>query len=256
MLGFSPLAGHPLASAGQSFVHISLIASPGSYAVTGNSAWFQTKEAVASGSYVVTWGGVGAAAKGPAIAGSYALAGNPVAFRGGIAAQAGAYSLAGSALSFASRFLVEAGSYVLTGSQVTFAGGFRLDSGVYSLTWGSAATPFFMVADAGSYVVTWGEYELRRTGYDYEPGYAGIGHYLEEQVRLQKLAKIVRPTPRPVQTIVPPLPQAMPGLEPVNPPMAGLLNGIAAPQVQRQPNMAAIKSQARRRAAMALLLAA
>lgn len=239
-------------STGQSLA-FTLVADSGAYTVTGQAAQFLGREYAAGGAYVVTWDGADGVARLACQTGAYALTGNSVAFGGKFAAQSGSYSISGGEAATATRFKAVSGSYAFLGS-AAFLTTLRSSAGSYSIAWGGPVAPIRLAADPGQYVVTWGEFDLRRSGYDYEPGYAGIGHYLEEQVRLRRLAKIVRKTPRPVISTVPVLPHIakMPNVTQVD---AGLLNEVQVLQ-DNQPNTAAIRKQAQRRAALALLLAA
>lgn len=239
-------------STGQSLA-FTLIADSGSYTVTGQVAVFFGRGYAATGAYVFTWAGAYGVARLACQTGAYALTGNGVAFGGKFAAQSGSYSISGGEAATATRFKAVSGSYAFSGS-AAFLTTLSAAAGSYSIAWGGPVAPIRLAADPGQYVVTWGEFDLRRSGYDYEPGYAGIGHYLEEQVRLRRLAKIVRKTPRPVISAVPVLPHIA-SIPPVPRVDAGLLNGVQALQ-DNQPDMAAVRKQAQRRAALALLLAA
>jgi len=255
MLGFDAIGVLPLGSGPrQSSVTVPLVADPGSYVLTGQATVSRFAMATAAGAYNITGVAVTFGGSFKAQSGSYGLTGHAAALSSSLAAASGQYSVAGSDAALRTRQPAGSGVYALSGAPVAFGSRFAAEAGSYSITGTGTLVPVVMIADAGRYVLTLGKYTLIRSGYDYEPGYAGLGHYLEEQVRLRKLAKIVRKTPRPVISAVPALPQIAP--TPDIPQVdAGILNGVQALQ-NNQPDRAAIRKQAQRKAALALLLAA
>lgn len=255
MLGFDALGRLALGQlSDQSASTAVLEADAGSYVISGNATGGGSSLLAAPGSYLVVGNGGSFSSRLISDPGAYTIAGDAVGFAITAQLQAGAYSYTGSVAAGVSDLAADSGSYLLAGGSEQFRTDFVALSGSYAI--GPAPTAFQVSwpVTSGAYTVTLGEFELRRYGGDYEPGYAGIGHYLEEQVRLRKLAKIVRKTPRPVVSAVPALPQitSVPDVRRIE---AGILNGAHVLQ-DNQPNTAAIRKQAQRRAALALLLAA
>ena len=246
-----------------------LVASSGSFAITGSttalqtsqpsnaaattlagpSVTFQVSEAAAPAGYSLTGVAASFNISEATATGSYAVNGGAASFVEGEVAQAGAYALSAAA----PRPLVigltpVAGRYGVVGAIETFvqtpAG---LDArGRLAIGQMSNAAPIFGVAvsinmpSAGnSYAVTPGPLStLDRTGADFDLVYGGIGHYLEEIERQRQFAKITRKTPAPI-------------VQPPGPPLQSSAGAPVAPQPPAidpgaiaAPRMAQLKAQA------------
>jgi hypothetical protein len=108
------------------------------------------------------------------------------------------YSITGQAAGGKSTFAIAAGSYSVTGGATILGPTLAALSGSYTVTGGSSFLPGTMRGGGGAYLITLGDYQLRRTGGEYDQVYGGIGHYLEELERARQLAKITRKTPAPI----------------------------------------------------------
>lgn len=217
---------------------LSMVAGQGGYVVTGAAAHLLAK--AESGAYALTGAGVALDVRFVAAPGSYAITGRQTAFGPALVASPGAYAVAGSPA--AQRFATGSGHYAVTGAEA------HLDSRI--------------AAGSGAYVVTLGAFELRRTGYDRSPDQYGIGHVKLAMAEARRRAIVVKPTPRPVLSRLPALPQYVPPAH-VTPPVAGLVDdtGFAdrldAVQAERAARAEELKKQqARNRAIAVLLLAA
>lgn len=217
---------------------LSMVAGKGGYVVTGSAAHLLAK--ADSGAYALTGAGVALDVRFGAAPGSYAVTGRSVAFGTALAADPGSYAVTGG--SAAQRWATGSGAYVVTGADA------YLDSRI--------------AAGSGAYVVTLGAFELRRTGYDWQPDQYGIGHVKLAMAEARRRAVVVKPTPRPVLPRLPALPQYVPPAH-VAPPVTGLVEDagfadrLEAAQAERAARADALKKlQARNRAIAVLLLAA
>lgn len=163
-------------------------------------------------------------------------------------------------MAFGAALAADPGSYAVTGGSA--AQRWATGSGAYVVTGSAAHLDSRIAAGSGAYVVTLGAFELRRTGYDWSPDQYGIGHVKLAMAEARRRAVVVRPTPRPVQSRLPALPQYVPPV-PVVPPVPGLVGDtgfadrLEAAQVERTARAEALrKQQARNRTIAALLLAA
>jgi hypothetical protein len=222
MLGFDALGRLALGEIPPSSQTTTLVADPGSYAITGRAAGFKATELAATGSYLVT----------------------------------------GRSASFLVRWTAGSGQYSITASNVLMATALSALSGVYSVTGRDTLFGARFVAESGVYTLTLGDFELRRTGYDYDPVQYGIGHIKLAMEEARRLSRVVKLTPYPVVRQLPTLRAPQPAPMQVAP-VQGLIDNSeivdrlkAAEQAQAAQQEAATRMQARNRAITVLLLAA
>lgn len=240
--------------------NVTLIASAGSYSLTGNAIAFDSRLNAVAGAYNISGNAVGLNLKMIAAPGAYLLTGNAAAFNSAIRADSGAYAITGSNVGLNTRFVAAGGSYNITGGAISgFVVALLAQPGAYQITGNAVAFPQVFVLEPGAYQITLGEYELRRTGSDYPPDYYGIGHYLEEIEKAKQLDKITRKTPAPI------VHETRPRLRPMQQPQqASILAQMPDPQVlitrrleaeQALQRQAAITKRQRQEAEILFLLA-
>ena len=153
MLGFFPIAAAPLSSLG---VAISIAASAGAYATTGQDATWDRTSASAVGAYTLTGKD---AELDPSLffrcqTGDFYLTGGAASFRRSIPSAAGAYQTTGQAavLRYGQALEADAGAYAVTGQPVIFRIGVALlpQAGSFVLTGQNASGRYVLRADAAA----------------------------------------------------------------------------------------------------------
>lgn len=151
MLGFFPIAAAPLSSLG---VAISIAASAGAYAATGQDATWDRTNASAVGAYTLTGKD---AELDPSLffrcqTGDFYLSGGAASFRRSVVSAAGSYQSTGqsAALLRGQVLEAEAGAYQSTGRSVVFVVGASVpgEVGTFTLTGQNAAGRYVLRADA------------------------------------------------------------------------------------------------------------
>ncbi|WP_338633077.1 hypothetical protein [Afipia carboxidovorans] len=151
--------------------------------------------ASAAGSYNLVGAAITFGGSFKAQPGSYGLNGHAVALPASLSADRGQYSITGNEAALRTLQPASSGAYSITGAAAALRSRFDAETGSYSVTGTGTLAPVVMIADAGRYVLTLGDFKLIRTGDDTEQVYGGVGHYLEELRRLERLNAITRRRP-------------------------------------------------------------
>jgi hypothetical protein len=181
----------------------------------------------------------------PADAGSFGFAGVAATFKITEAAAPGAFPFSGKAATFAIREVAAPGSFSMSLKTATFGRTLTASAGSFAFTGIDPDEALSEDADPGQFVFIGNDAPLIRTGYDYEPGYQGIGHYLEELERARQLAAITKKVPG-----VPIDRRTSPRFEPLRAsPVAPIAPAVdmAAVQAQRAAESAAAAEAAKKR---------
>lgn len=150
MLGFFPVAAAPLSSLG---VAITIAASAGAYATTGQEATWDRTNASPAGAYSVTGQD---AELDPSLffrcqTGDFGTTGQPARFRRSVVSAAGSYQTTGqaAALDFRPKITADVGMYNVTGQPVIFRVGVAVigDPGAYQVQGANAAARYVLTAD-------------------------------------------------------------------------------------------------------------
>jgi len=128
-------------------------------------------------------------------AGAFTFSGVAATFKTTETAAAGAFSFSGKAATFTIGEAAAPGSFTLSLKTVTFGRTLVAAAGSYTFAGIDPDEALSEDADPGQFVFTGHDAPLIRTGYDYAPGYQGIGHYLEEMARARRLAAITKKVP-------------------------------------------------------------
>ena len=131
-----------------------LIATPGSYALTGQTAAFNSKITVTAGAYTISGSAALFADKMVASAGSYAITGQPAGFNPKLIVVAGSYTITGQTALLATRMPVTAGAYALTGQTAAFNPRETVSAGAYAITGTAITYKINFVCALGAYTIT------------------------------------------------------------------------------------------------------
>jgi hypothetical protein len=131
----------------------------------------------------------------PAAAGAFTFSSAPATFKITETASAGAFTFSGKAASLNIGEAAAPGSFTLSLKTATFGRTMSAAVGAFAFTGIDPDEALKEDADPGAFVFVGKAAALERTGYDYEAGYQGIGHYLEERERARRLAAITKKIP-------------------------------------------------------------
>jgi hypothetical protein len=128
-------------------------------------------------------------------AGAFTFSAVPATFKITEAANAGAFTFSGKAAPLDIRGPAAPGAFTLSLKTATLGRTLSAAVGAFTFTGKDPDEALNEDADPGAFVFSGSAAALTRTGYDYEPGYQGIGHYLEERERARRLAAITKKIP-------------------------------------------------------------
>jgi hypothetical protein len=128
-------------------------------------------------------------------AGDFTFSAVPATFKITEAANAGAFTFLGKGAPLDIRESAAPGAFTLSLKTATLDRTLSAAVGAFTFTGKDPDEALNEDADPGAFLFSGSAAALTRTGYDYEAGYQGIGHYLEERERARQLAAITRKVP-------------------------------------------------------------